>query len=132
MLEGHVHDGPPEEIISQRIDMRSWTEEQIAEHDLKEAAKHGWTAQDLAKWRANLKVVDGHQVDADDEMGNDTDSDDEDDEDDQTATNYRLTPTVLKAIQKSLPPHLVEALKNGSKNTSESDQVTVVTKHISL
>lgn len=68
-------------------------------------------------------MVDGHQADADDEMGDDTDSDDEDDEDDETATNCSLTPRVLKALRKSLPPHLVEALKNGSRNAAEDAQV---------
>ena len=110
--------------------MRFWTQEQIAEHDLKSALEHGWTAEDLANWKANLKVVDGHQADADDEMGDDTESDDDEsgdeNDDDETATNYSLTPRVLKALKKSLPPHLVEALKNGSKNASENAQVSNV------
>lgn len=48
MLEGHVHDGPPEEII-QRIDMRFWTREQIDEYERKEALENGWTVEDLAR-----------------------------------------------------------------------------------
>lgn len=127
MLEGHVHDGPPEEIV-ERIDARFWTQEQEDEYDRKRALENGWTEEDLAEWWANLKVVDWREVDADDEMGDDIESDDSDDEDGETATNYSLTPIVLKALKKSLPPHLVEALKNGSKNASENGQVAVVTK----
>lgn len=119
MLEGHVHDGPFQEIV-ERIDMRFWTQEQIDEYELKEALENGRTAKDLAEWRANLKVVDWRDVDADDEMGDDTESEDDDYE---TATSYHLTPRVLRALQKSLPPHLFEALKNGSKNVSENAQV---------
>ncbi|KAG9669475.1 hypothetical protein KCU95_g6191, partial [Aureobasidium melanogenum] len=48
MLEGHVHDGPPEEII-QRIDMTFWTREQIDEYERKEALENGWTVEDLAR-----------------------------------------------------------------------------------
>ncbi|KAG9515717.1 hypothetical protein KCV07_g7267, partial [Aureobasidium melanogenum] len=104
ILEGHVHDGPPEEIIHQ-------------------ALENGRTVEDLAHWRANSQVIDGHQADADDEMDDGTDSDDEDDEDEVTAKNYALTPRVLRALKKSLPPHLLEALKNGSKNAAEDAQV---------
>ncbi|KAG9584204.1 hypothetical protein KCU77_g2612, partial [Aureobasidium melanogenum] len=122
MLEGHVHDGPPEEIVH-RIDMRFWTQEQKDEYNLIEALENGWIVEDLTHWRANLRVIGGHQADVDDEMGDDTDPDDEDDEDEATATNYSLTPRVLKALQKSLPPHLLEALKNGPKNAAENAQV---------
>ncbi|KAH0147391.1 hypothetical protein KCU67_g11877, partial [Aureobasidium melanogenum] len=85
--------------------------------------QHPEPLKDLAHWRANMQVIDGHQADADDEMDDDTDSDDENDEDQVTATNYALTPRVLRALKKSLPPHLLEALKNGSKNAAEDAQV---------
>ncbi|KAH0369820.1 hypothetical protein KCU65_g3027, partial [Aureobasidium melanogenum] len=127
MLEGHVHDGASEEIVVQRVDMRLWTKEQIDEYERKEALENGWTEEDVAEWRPNLKVVHLDQADADDEMTDATDSDDEDDDDDEedvTATNYRLTPRVLRALKKSLPPHLVEALKKGSKNAAENAQVS--------
>jgi hypothetical protein len=81
------------------------------------------SVEDLAHWRANMQVIDGHQADADDEMDDDTDSDDENDEGEVTATNYALTPRVLRALKKSLPPHLLEALKNGSKNAAEDSRV---------
>lgn len=65
----------------------------------------------------------GSQADADDELGDDTESDDDDhNEDDVTATNYSLTPRNFKALKKSLSPDLVEALRNGFKNAAENSQ----------